>query len=214
MVCKSLLAAVVISGKASSGLFKQILTCSLPQVAWGEEVSPEIISAVNRSAWDNAHSTSEQMWVNSFVLADTLPKKLELLVHNCPDKDLGTQAIEQLIANESRERMAAFALAVFPAASLGILPIGSEGVHDLGQIAIPVFSVDGEIKWQERTNTSNTQHPEFLRYAKVLENLEGARRQLASQLFNWCLVNNLVLPAPDQLEEEMNKCVHIIRSLD
>ena len=73
-----------------------------------------------------------------------------LLLDECPDPDAGTLAIEQLLANEPRARAAAFALAAYPAAVAGRLPIGAEAVNDLGRLAQPILTVDGEIRWQER----------------------------------------------------------------
>ena len=214
MLSKSLLAATFIEEEYSANLFKQILTCSLPHVAWGEEVKPEYIANAHSQAWGVAHSTKERAWVSSFVLARKLSKKLELLINDCPGKEVGTQAIEQMIACETPERMAAFALAVFPAASLELIPIGAEGVHDLGQIAAPVLSVDGAITWQERKDVHNTHHPDFLRYSQVLDTLEGSSQQLARQLFYWCLINKHSIAEPGQLVEEMNKCIQIIQSLE
>ena len=60
----------------------------------------------------------------------------------CPDPDTGTLAIEQLLANEPKERAAAFALAAYPAAVAGHLPIGAEAVNDLGRLAQPMLTVE------------------------------------------------------------------------
>lgn len=214
MLSRSLLAGTIIDGNYRSDLFKQVLACSLPHVAWGEEVKSEVIAHAHSKAWEMANCSTEQFWVSSFILAKTLPKKLELIIKKCPNKEIGTQAIEEMVTSESKERMAAFALAVFPAASTGVLPIGIEGVHDLGQIAASVLSVEGEITWQERNDLHDTTHPDFVRYAKVLDSLESSSRQLARQLFYWCLVNKHVIAEPGQLVEEMEQCIALIRSLD
>jgi hypothetical protein len=73
-------------------------------------------------------------------------------------------------------RAAAFAFVTYPAAAQGDLPIGAEGVNDLGKVASPILSVDGEINWQERRSEENTKHPEVSRIAEVLGKLRGGRR--------------------------------------
>ena len=73
-------------------------------------------------------------------------------------------AIEQLLANEPKERAAAFALAAYPAAVAGHLPIGAEAVNDLGRLAQPMLTVNGEISWQERLSEQGTTHPELANY--------------------------------------------------
>ena len=92
--------------------------------------------------------------------------------------------MEQLLAQESKERAAAFALAAYPAAAAGRLPIGAEGVNDLGRLAQALLTVDGEISWQERLADANTTHPELAAFAPVLARLEPARRARAQQLFS------------------------------
>ena len=54
LMSRSLLAATIITGRFDTNLFKMILTSSLPHIAWGEEVSQEINTAVHQSAWESA----------------------------------------------------------------------------------------------------------------------------------------------------------------
>ena len=213
LMTRSLLAASIVTDGINPSLFKTVLECSLPQLSWGEEVKPEIIAAVHLSAWETANARGDEKWITAFHLVRPLAKKLTLLLDNCPNRDAGTQAVEQLLANEIRERAAVFAYATFPAAVVGKLPVGAEAVNDLGKIASPILMVDGEITWQERISQSNSNHPEFVRYSKVLKNLKGARLQHATQFFKWCLVANLVIQDPSSLEEELNECINILKKV-
>ena len=119
--------------------------------------------------------------------------------------------MEQLLAQESKERAAAFALAAFPAAAAGRLPIGAEGVNDLGRLAQALLTVDGEIRWQERL--SEQQHdPSGTGGAtrRVLARLEPARRERApSSCCYFCIVNNLTVANPREFEEEFDRCVQV-----
>jgi hypothetical protein len=210
---RSLLAASIVVGETSQRLYKTILECSLPQLTWGEEVNPEIIAAVHRSAWETATAGEDEKWVHSFHLVRSLSRKLVMLLEHCPNKDTGTQVVEQLLANETRERAALFAYATFPAAVAGKLPVGAEAVNDLGKIASPILLVDGEMTWKQNYSQSSSSHPEAVRYAIVLKNLKGSRLQHATQFFNWCLINNLIIQDPLALEEELNTCIQVLRTV-
>ncbi len=117
--------------------------------------------------------------------------------------------VEQLWANESPARAAAFALAAYPAAVAGDLPIGAEAVNDLGRLAQPVLTVDGEIRWQERRSLQDSTHPELAAYAPVLKRLGAARRERAQQLLYFCLTHKLAVDAPREFEQEFHRCVQV-----
>ncbi|MBI4348105.1 MAG: AAA family ATPase [Elusimicrobia bacterium] len=211
LLSRSLLAASIVAGGRSEAVFEHVLRCSLPHAAWGGEISAEAVAAAHRSAWDSCMLTGDRRWVHLFHLEKALPAKLKLLLGSCPGPDAGTQAVEQLLASEPKPRSAAFALAVYPAAVKGGLPIGAEGVNDLGKLASPILTVDGKVTWQERLSDKDTKHPEFARYAKVLSPLSGGRRERAKQFFNWCLASGTIPDDPAGLEGEMNACVELLR---
>ncbi|OGR91299.1 MAG: hypothetical protein A2V88_04770 [Elusimicrobia bacterium RBG_16_66_12] len=211
LLSRSLLAASIVAGKTEEAVFRQVLMCSLPHETWGAEVSAEAVAAAHRAAWDSVTLTGGRKWVHAFHLEKDLSAKLALLLRHCPDPDSGTQAVEQLLAGEPKERAAAFAFAVYAGAVQGRLPVGAEGVNDLGKVAGPILTVDGTVTWQERLNQKDTQHPEIARYAKVLAGLKGARLERARQFFNWCLASATVPRDPAALEREIEACVSLIR---
>ena len=135
LIARSLLAASVIEQDTVEASFRTILECSLPQRASGEAPPAAKIAAAHRLAWDASLATGERQWLVAFHLQRALPEKLRLLAETCPDPDTGTLAVEQLLAHESSERAAAFALAAYPAALAGALTVGAEGVADLGRLA-------------------------------------------------------------------------------
>jgi MoxR-like ATPase len=210
LMARSLLAATIVEGRRTQRLFRLILTCSLPHVAWGVEVEAEIISAAHRAAWNTA-SEDEGSWIHAFMAESLLPKKLSILLNKCQNRDESTQAIAQFIASEPRERVAALAFALYPAAVMEKLPIGADGVNDLGKIATPILSVDGEVSWQERLNQSQNQHPEFDRFTRVIGKRRGGQRERAKQFFNWCLVEKVNPENPDVLEDEIESCVRMLK---
>jgi hypothetical protein len=150
--------------------------------------------------------------VHSFVTEARLDRKLKLLLDYAASPDAGSQAIAQCLAAETKERAAAFAFAIYPAAALGGLPVGAEGVNDLAKVASPILSVDGEVSWQERLSQKDTSHPEISRVAKVLATLDGARRERAKQFFSWCIVHGLALAKPAELEGQIQACVELIQA--
>jgi MoxR-like ATPase len=217
LITRTLLAALIVegldpespAGRSGDGLFRKVLTASLPQRAGGSAPSADKVTAAHRLAWDTVMATGKEKWLHTFHLERRLDRKAQLLVSGCPDPDTGTLAVEQLLARESKERAAAFALASYPAASAGRLPVGAEGVNDLGRLAQDLLTVDGEIRWQEALSTSNTTHPELVAFAPVLAGLEPARQARARQLLYFCIVNNVKITNPRALEEEFDSCVRV-----
>jgi MoxR-like ATPase len=213
MLSRSLLAATVVAGKPSDQLFRQVLGCSLPHVAWGETVAPETVVAAHRIGWQSASLEGAEKWVNDFHLERKLAKKVRLLLQSCPDKDAGTLAVSQCLATDDRARAAALAFALYPAALLGHLPIGAEAINDLGKLAKELLRIDSEISWKESYRSSGTAHPEFSRLTPVLHRLRGARRERATQLFYWAIANEVVIHEPEALERDLAECVKILRKV-
>lgn len=212
LLARSLLAATIVAGGPGPELFRKVLECSLPQPTWGVSPAPEVVAAAHRLAWDTA-SKSGKRWIHRFMSERALPRKLAILAEECRSPDQGSQAIAQLIAAETPERAAAFAFAVYPAAAVGKLPVGAEGVNDLARIASAVLKVDGEASWQERLSEHGSSHPELARFAKVLAQPEmsGGRAERAKQFFSWCLVSHVAPADPRALEAEIDASVEVLR---
>jgi hypothetical protein len=166
--------------------------------------------AAHRLAWDAVMLTGVEQWVHRFHLEHSLAGKVRLLRDTCLGLDAGTLAVEQLLASESKERSAAFALAVYPGAVDGKLAIGAEGINDLGRLATQVMDVDGEINWRERLSENSTIAPEYARIATVLKRLNGARLERATQLFYWCLTNRISVENPREFESEFHASVRAV----
>jgi MoxR-like ATPase len=210
LMTRSLLAASIAAGKPADGLFRRVLDASLPHPCWGITPAPAALAAAHRAAWDVANATAKR-WLHDFMAESRLAHKLGILLDDCDSSDAGSQAVAQLLATEPPERAAAFAFSVYPAAALRRLPIGAEGVNDLGKLASSMLSVKGEITWAERLGDKNTQHPEIARYARVLAPLKGGRLERASQLFNAFLVKKIVPPDPAAIEAEVDACVALLK---
>jgi MoxR-like ATPase len=210
LLARSLLAATIVADETPEALFRLVLEASLPHLTWGVTVSAEVVAAAHRLAWDTA-SGKPHRWIHAFLAEPQLSRKLETLLEACRDPDAGSQAVSQLLAAEPRERAAAFAFAVYPAAMLGWLPIGADGVNDLARVATPMLAVDAEVTWQERCSQRNTRHPEFERFARAGEGLDGARGQRARQFFSWCLVEQVYPQDPAALESDLHACVQLLK---
>ncbi|AKU11257.1 ATPase [Azoarcus sp. CIB] len=210
LIARSLFAATIVVGDATEGIFRTILRASLPQPCWGVAVAEEVLAAAHRVAWESA-TPGETHWIHRFLAERSLPRKLSILLDECRDPDAGTQAVSQLIAVAPREQSAAFAFAVYPAAAMGKLPIGPEGVNDLARLASPLLTTEGLVSWQERLNQQNSEHGDLSRYVRILSDLQGARYERAQQFFNACVVQHLVVGEPGALEKEIEGCVQEIR---
>ena len=217
LLTRSLLAALAVTqgsvtrpaGGEGKALFLDVLGSSLPHATWGEAVNTDAVRAAHELAWNGAMLKGAAQWLHQLHLEPTLDGKARLFLASCPDADSGSLAVEQLLANEPQARAAAFALAASPAATSGRLPIGAEGLNDLGRVAQPLLTVDGEVHWQERLGQSGTSHPDLATYGQVLARLKNARRKRAEQLFYYCAINRLPLADPRAFEAEFDRCVQV-----
>jgi MoxR-like ATPase len=212
LLARSLIAARIVAGRTTSALFRAVLDCSLPHATWGERPDDTVVAAAHRIAWDASREAADA-WIHRFLAEPALPRKLDLLLEHCSDTDAGSQAIAQLIANEARDRAAAFAFATYPAALAGKLPIGAEGVNDLAKIAVPLLDAEGEIAWRERHDQKNTRHPAIEAVARTLAPLSGPRLARAKQFLTACVVREIPLPAPVALEVQLHQCVETLKSV-
>jgi MoxR-like ATPase len=217
LITRTLLAATIVQGitldalssRAADTLFRTVLEASLPHRAWGAVPDADKVVAAHRLAWGATMTNARDRWVHRFHLEPALDRKARLLLDDCPDADTGTLVVEQLLANEPKHRAAAFALAAYPAAVAGRLPIGAEGVNDLGRLAQSLLTVNAEVSWQERLSEATARHPEIATYAPILARLGAARRERAQQLFYFCIANTLAIANPREFEQEFHRCVQV-----
>jgi MoxR-like ATPase len=209
-IARSLLAASIVSGDATEGIFRETLKASLPHITWGQRIDPAVIEHAHRFAWDASFLTGDQQWIHRFHGERALAGKVRLLLA-APNPEAASQAIAEFIGSAPADQVAALSLALYPAAAKGLGGLGAEGVHDLGKVAMPILSVDGEITWREGWNSPDSQHPEFVRFSKALNGLKGARLVRARQLFSHFLVAKVLPVDPVALESEFNKAVREVQ---
>ena len=208
---RSLLAATIVAGRTMDSVFREVLGASLPHITWGRDIESAVVEGAHRVAWDSNYLKGDLQWINRFHGERRLAPKIRMLL-KAPDPDAASQAIAEFIGSGNPERVAALCLALFPAAAQGQSVLGAEGVHDLGKVAMPILSVDGEVSWQERLADSQTRHPEFVRFSKVLAGLSGARQARARQLFSHFLVKKISPTDPETIEEELDMAVDVVRA--
>lgn len=208
---RSLLAVTIVAGRTTDGAFREVLGASLPHATWGQALEPVLVETAHRVAWDSNYLGEKGQWIHRFHGERRLAPKIQLLL-KAPDPDSASQAIAEFIGSEIPERVAALCLALFPAAAEGQDVLGAEGVHDLGKVAMPILSVDGDVSWQERLNGPPTQHPEFVRFSKVLAGLSGPRQARARQLFSHFLVKTITPTDPGALEEEFHSAIGAVKT--
>jgi MoxR-like ATPase len=212
LLSRSLLATSIVEGVSSEASFLRVLECSLPHVAWGSAPAREKVRAAHRAAWDEA-ARSPNAWIHQFLSLPKLADRLSLFLKECNDPDQGTQAMAQFVAGAPRDVASALAFAVFPKAVEGKLLLGAEGVNDLAKVASPILKFEGTLRWNEPLSKKNSSHPDFARFAKVLAGLNGARAERATQFFGWCLVASVPVEHPEALEQDLEACIQILRSL-
>ncbi|MCC5793193.1 MAG: MoxR family ATPase [Chromatiales bacterium] len=210
LMARTLLAATLVEGVPGDALFLSLLECSLPHRAWGEPPDPAKVRAAHQLAWGASALTGAEQWLHRFHLEKPLHRKLQLLLEGTPTRDLGTLAIEQLLSRETRPRQAAFALATYPAAVAGRLPIGAEAVNDLGRVASELLTINGSLTWHEIDPQQSPASAKLGTVQKLLADLAGPRQARARQLLYWCLLKDCLPRSPRDLEVEFNGCVELL----
>jgi MoxR-like ATPase len=197
-------------GSALEEDFLLVLTWSIPQRAVGQAVLAETIQAAHRIAWEASGAGAAGEWLSDFLSEPTLAGRVARVL-SAPDPDTASVGIARYLSSARKEDRAALAFALFPATIDGKIPVGSEGAADLGRLADEVLTVQGTLSWQERHNDSGTQHPGTTAIAQALSGLRAGRRERATQLFHWCLINRIRLPHPKAFEEDFNQAVRKVR---
>jgi MoxR-like ATPase len=220
LIARTLVAARLVAGhsaardlNAARRLFLSVLRGSLPHRAWGESISDDAVLAAHELAWTSCGIAASAQWLSRFHIEPTLKGKARLLLE-APDRDTGTIAVAQLIANGGAAEVAAFCFAAFAAAAMQLLPLNAEGVHDLGRVAQPILTVDGSVSWKESLGQSNTQHPALAAYAEVIAKLCGARAARARQLLYHCAVQQIDVADPVAYERAFHDCVSVFAALE
>jgi MoxR-like ATPase len=187
------------------------LRWSLPQRATSEQVEEAAVQAAHRVAWDTVFLHGAEKWIHDFHLEKRLGAKAEKLLQECPDKDTGSLAVTQLLATEARTRAVAFALALYPLAVRDSrVPIGAEGINELGLVANEALHVPGICLERERPVAKRLLlGPAYGRCMAVIQGLQGGRRERAAQLLCWLLLHpkDSAGVDPTALESEFNDCV-------
>lgn len=209
LMARSLLAVTIVCERDDERLVRRVLEASLPQIAWGSRPDRQAIDAAHRLAWGVAMQSPDR-WIHQFLAAGRLVDKLRVLLDECTDPDIGSQAVAQLLAGDDRARAAAFAFAVTPAAVAGRLPLTADGINDLARLGAAMLDLDGTLSWQERRRGGLQPHPDLARYAEITRRRRGARRERASQFFHWCALNDVRPGHPEQLEQEIQDCARLI----
>ena len=212
MLTRNLLAAYILDNEQFiSETFSQILTCTIPHLAWGVRIDPVKVHAAHRLAWDLGCKTGKDLWLHSFLMENDLSRQIKMLYREAPSPDAATMAVNQFLQSTKKDAAAIFAVALYPAAAMGKSPLSAEGVNDLGKVAQRVLSVDGTVSWQAAIKSSESHHPEYTRYGEVTATLTGKRKERAEQFFKWAILEGVVFKNPENAENALNDCIMTVK---
>ncbi len=198
------------AGAPDRALFELVLRWSVPQRAWGKNPAEELLHSAHLTAWDQSYLTGREAWLNSLGLERRISRKVCKILKECPDPDTGSLAVARSLALLPKEDAGAFAFALYPAALEGRLPIGKEGVAQLGRLAAEIAHVAGTLSW--RGSPAQTTSPDKERYAQIIAALPEARRERATQLFHWLLLQRIIIANPKAYEKEFHSCIQLLSS--
>ena len=195
-------------------LYKLALRWSLPHRAWKDAVPEHILDSVNAEAARLAFSGSPQeLWISEFLLTSSLEDRISKLFETIVGSDTKSLAVIQMIARESKVISAVFSFCVFPLVSQYAL-LNEEALNELARMAKGILKIDGKLEWHENFSDKNSIHPSWSACLHTINKIPGAeanRKKRARQLFLYLLTQNLTIPEPDLLEDELNRCFNIVK---
>ena len=219
---RNILAVESVSKLPRERVFQLALRWSLPQRTGTQPPGEEVVRAAHRTAWDTVCSDGPERWLYDFHRESDLAKKIIALLTTCDCPDTGTLAVSQLLAVETPDRAATFALAIYPLLlSDPSANVGSEGINDLGKLANEILDLDGERTWFDKKRVPSVpakgakwdaEHPDFAPCAGVLKALRGGRRERAEQLFGHLFLGRIEIDDPVRLEQRLHQCVVAVRN--
>ncbi len=196
-------------------LYKLVLRCSLPHRAWKGPIPEHIIDAVHAEAARLAFSGSaKDLWISEFLLAGNLKDKVPKLFDETIDIDTKSLAVIQLLAREQKANAAIFSFCTYPIVS-EYLMLNEEALNELARSAKGILKVDGELKWRESYHDSGSNHPCWTVCMQTINKMPDAdesRKKRARQLFLYLITQNIAIPEPDFVEEEMNNCFNTVKT--
>ena len=92
--------------------------------------------------------------------------------------------------------------------------LNEEALNELARSAKGILKVDGELKWRENYHDSGSNHPSLsvcMQTINKIPDTEEGRKKRARQLFLYLITQNIDIPEPDFVEEEMNNCFNTVK---
>ncbi|NCC73583.1 MAG: hypothetical protein EOM06_09310 [Sphingobacteriia bacterium] len=195
--------------KERNQLYKLGLNWSLPQRAWKGTIPEHVISAAHNECLRIISETSpKDRWLSEFLATPSLTAKIEKLMEDNIDKDVKSLAVIQMMKQETKTNVAAFAFAMQPIL-MNIDLISEEALNELTSLAIQIIKIDGQLEWRENISSSNTVHPEWARCAHYLNTISDRlplRKQRAKHFFLYLIINKLPVGEPEFIEKKLHEC--------
>lgn len=199
--------------KSIGGIFKSGLRWSLPHRAWKSKLPDNVIDAAHAECIKVVlKSNQQERWLTEFLLAPTLPAKINMLLEDPVSREAKSLAVLQLIRQKSPAQTAVFAFSAQPILADGNL-IDDEALNALTSISIKIMKVDGQLEWREPNTTNKTKHPSWsscVHYINSLPDDQPLRKIRAKQLLLYLLCNSVAVPEPEFIETQLNDCFKML----
>ena len=194
-------------------LFYLGLSWSLPHRAWQGNISSlKIETAHNECIKLIGEVGTENSWLSEFNFIKNVPKKIKMLLNAKIDKETKSIAIMKFLNNGSKTKTGMLAFAAQPFfEKIDIL--NEEAFNEITNHSTKVMDVEGKLEWTERINANNP-HPTLsncVKFTKSLKNKDKMRTKRANQFFLYLILNNVSIPEPEFIENELNECFKVIK---
>lgn len=199
--------------KEKKKLFKLGLTWSLPQRAYKRNIPDHVIDAAHAECMRLlSEANPKDRWLSEYLTTSSLPAKIEQLMTADIDKDVKSLAVLQMMKQETKTRMAAFAFAMQPALE-AFEVINEEALNELTSMALQVMKVEGELEWPASMSAPNAGHPGWaicIHYLNTINDKLVLRKKRAKQFLSYLIINKLPVNEPGFIENELNECFRCV----
>lgn len=186
-----------------NALFRLALIWSVPHRAWLPSVPLHTLEAAHTQAMKSLSATDPaDLWLTEFECAPTLKERFDLLFRPDVHSDTISLGVIRFMNRGSRTETAIFAFTSFPCLfKLGILK--DEALQLISETASKVIHVEGTYQWNAGTASTGIWKCEQFLKQNLLKSPKRANR--ARQLLMYLALNNIPIPEPELVEEQLNQ---------
>ncbi len=153
-----------------------------------------------------------KQWLEKVASEDSLARRCAMILEKPPSPELAALALRRSLATLPAGQAVALALALLPVVLTRTGRFDHQTAAEVARHAAPALEIDGLAEWTLYPGEEPNEHPHPLlkECEAVLAGIEPERAVLARQLFLHCIVKNLPIDDPIDLEKQLSAAVRTV----